>query len=551
MTARAERRRAERRSGPAGRARAAGGARSPLLAGDLGVAVGLTLLAWAHRAAFLFSNRDWSWPFTFFYEGDSEAFYRYARALLAGKLYDEGVPFHPPGFAWLLAAVQTLVGAGDPADPVPHLAVRLILALVSSAAVGLLYLLARPYLGRGVALAGAALTLYHFGSYVLAVAPVSEGPYLTLLLLCLLVWSRKLEHPLDSTPPSAADRPPLAAAVDRSRSNLWSLLLGVLLGLLALTRAEGALVAMLLVGVGLWGWLRGRRGPGRRLAPWALVAAGWLLAVAPWAARNAVRLAEFNERHAGRLAEPLPLFVPLTLYGPLNVALGNHPGSDGTFSPAPLTAGGGTMLDLEDPRHLEMVLHGQRMAWRWARASPGAAARRVLAKWRLSLDAWRLGWTQWDRPGGLTGVRRPVDVFVPTSAASRLTLWLGPPLALLGLGVCFAAGGPARRWGVLVLLLTLVWALVVGLAFGYVRQGLLILPFWWTLVAAAVGAGLRRVAPRRPPRWLLAAAAAALLVLELVGAAGDRNFEATGDAVSPRGVLNRDATIYLKPLPPR
>ncbi len=101
------------------------------------------------------------------------------------------------------------------------------------------------------------------------------------------------------------------------------------------------------------------------------------------------------------------------------------------------------------------------------------------------------------------------------------------------------------------LLLTLVWALVVGLTFGYVRQGLLILPFWWTLVAAAVAAGLRRFAPRRPPRWLLAAAAAVLLVLELVGAAGDRNFEATGDAVSPRGVLNRDATIHLKPLPPR
>ena len=100
------------------------------------------------------------------------------------------------------------------------------------------------------------------------------------------------------------------------------------------------------------------------------MAAGWLLAVAPWAARNAVRLAEFNERHAGRLAEPLPLFVPLTLYGPLNLALANHPGSDGTFSPAPLTAGGGTMLDLEDPRHLEMVLHGQRMAWRWAREHP-------------------------------------------------------------------------------------------------------------------------------------------------------------------------------------
>ncbi|HEX5759015.1 MAG TPA: glycosyltransferase family 39 protein [Thermoanaerobaculia bacterium] len=543
MSPRAERRRAARQR--AGRKGASGAAavrgRWSFLAGDLGVAVALTLLAWAHRAAFLFSNRDWSWPFTVFYEGDSEAFYRYARALLAGRLYDEGLPFHPPGFAWLLAVLHTLVGAGGARDAVPHLAVRLLLALAAAAAVGLLYLLARPYLGRGVALAGAALTLYHFGSYVLSVAPVSEGPYLTLLLLCLLLWTRTMEHPL-AAPDAAGGK------------RLWApLVLGLLLGLLALTRAEGALIALLLVGIGLWGWLRGRATPvpRPRLAPWGLVIFGWLLVVAPWTARNALRLAEFNERHAGRLAEPLPLVVPLTLYGPVALALGNHPDSDGTFSPAPLTGAGGAALDLEDPRHLAFVLHGHRMAWRWARAAPGAAARRVLAKWRLSLDAWRLGWTQWNWPWGLAGVRRPVDVFVPTSGASRLGLWLGPALALLGLLACLRAGGPPRRWGLLVLLLTLLWGVVVGLSFGYVRQGLLLLPFWWTLVAAAAAEGLRRAGRWRLPPRLLAAAAAALLLLELLGAAGDRNFTATGAAVSAGGTLNRDATIHLEPLPRR
>ena len=57
---------------------------------------GLALLAWVHRLVFLRSNRDFAWPYTFFYEGDSETFYLYARALLEGRLYDEGVPFHPP-----------------------------------------------------------------------------------------------------------------------------------------------------------------------------------------------------------------------------------------------------------------------------------------------------------------------------------------------------------------------------------------------------------------------------------------------------------------------
>jgi len=63
---------------------------------DLWIAAGLTLLAWVHRLIFLRSNRDFSWPYTIFYEGDAETFYSYARALLEGKLYDEGVPFHPP-----------------------------------------------------------------------------------------------------------------------------------------------------------------------------------------------------------------------------------------------------------------------------------------------------------------------------------------------------------------------------------------------------------------------------------------------------------------------
>ena len=519
------------------------------------VALGLTLLAWAHRAAFLFSNRDWSWPFTIFYEGDSEAFYRYARALLAGRLYDEGVPFHPPGFAWLLAAVQTLVGAGGPATRAAPRGAAPTGARRERG--GRSPLPPRPPVpGRGVALASARPHLYHFGSYVLAVAPVSEGPYLTLLLLAswcgaggwnIRLIPRRLRRPIDRR---------LPRAVDRSRSASGPFFSGVLLGLLALTRVEGALVALLLSSASAsGGGCAAGAGHGPRLAPWALVAAGWLLAVAPWAARNAVRLAEFNERHAGRLAEPLPLFVPLTLYGPLNVALGNHPGSDGTFSPAPLTAGGGTMLDLEDPRHLEMVLHGQRMAWRWARGAPGAAARLVLAQ--VAALARRLA-ARLDAVGPARRVDRRATAggrLRPDLRRRRaLTLWLGPPLALAR-----ARGLPRRRrrgaamGSPVVLLLTLVWALVVGLTFGYARQGLLVLPLSrWTLDRGGVSrrgcGGSRRGARALADR---PAAAAALLVLELIGAAGDRTLEATGDAISPRGVLNRDATIYFKPLPRR
>ncbi|HEV8581393.1 MAG TPA: glycosyltransferase family 39 protein [Thermoanaerobaculia bacterium] len=535
---RQERREAQRRERKAGKAPGAPGRT------DRWWFLGLTLLAWVHRLAFLRSNRDWSWPYTIFYEGDSETFYNYARALLDGRLYDNGIPFHPPGFAWVLAAVHTLVGAGSGAGHVPHFAVKAVLALIGSLPIGLLYLLVKPYLGRAAALIASLLCAWHFGLYVISAAPVSEGTYLTVLLLCLLLWSRCFEHPL--TAPNAA-------------SGGWkaSLGLGLLLGFLALVRAEAVLPAVLLAAVGLLPWLGDRRTV--RLRPWILVALGWMLVVAPWTIRNAVRLSALDASLAGRLAEPLPRFVPLTLYGPVNLALANNPKADGTFSRDFLSSRSrSAVLDLADPQHLQFILHGDRMAWSWIRENPGDFGRLVLRKWRLFFSAWTLGWTQWDWPGGLNGVRRPVDVFTPDSGAAYGTAM---PLALLGLLCCGATPGAPRRWAVLVLLLTAAGMITTGLFFGYVRQGLVLLPFWLTLTAAAlVWIGeriLKRTSgftllPIDPPRRLLQVLAAVvfvLLVLEILGTTTNRNFQATGTTLPGQSHLDRDQPVYLKVLP--
>jgi hypothetical protein len=537
LSRRKERRQAERQARKS--ARPAGpGNRDALWA------LGLTLLAWVHRLAFLRSNQDWRWPYTVFYEGDSETFFEYARALVNGKLYDNGIPFHPPGFAWVLAIVHTLAGAGPGTERVPYVAVKVMIALIGSLPVGLIYLLARPYLGRAVALVASLLCAWSFGLYVIGVAPVTEGTYLTVLMLALLLWSRRLEHPL---------------AAPGTQPGGWksTLGLGLLLGFLALIRAEGVLIAVLLVGMGLPGALRDRSR--RRLLPWALVAAGWMLAVAPWTARNAVQLTAINERLAGRLAEPLPAFVPLTIYGPVNLALANNPQADGTFSREFLASQAQSgVLDVTDPQHLEFILHGDRIARKWMREHPGDFARLVLRKWELFFSAWKLGWTQWDWPGGLKGVRRPVDVFTPDSGAG----WgLGLPLALLGLVCCLASPGAPRRWALLVLLLTLTGMITTGLFFGYVRQGLLLLPFWLTLTATAlvwIGERLRglasgfTLAPIDPPRRLLqvlAGAAALLLVLELSGMGANRNYKATGTNVAGQTYLDRDQPVVLERLP--
>ncbi|MFL6193066.1 MAG: glycosyltransferase family 39 protein [Thermoanaerobaculia bacterium] len=513
---------------------------------DLLWALALTLLAWVHRLAFLRSNRDWTWPYTLFYEGDSETFFDYARALINGKLYDNGIPFHPPGFAWVLATVHVLTGAGAGTGRVNYVAVKVLIALIGSLPVGLLYLLVKPYLGRAVALVAALLCAWSFGLYVIGVAPVSEGTYLTVLMLALLVWTRRLDHPL--TAPETAPDP---------RAWKSALLLGLLLGFLALIRAEGVLIALLLVGIGLLGWFPRRRAVWHAgLGLWLLVGLGWMLAVAPWAIRNAVRLADTNERLAGGLAEPLPRFVPLTIYGPVNLALANNAEADGTFSRAFLASRAHTgVLDLTDPQHLEFILHGDRLAREWIFSHPGDFARLVLRKWGFFFSAWKLGWTQWDWPGGLTGVRNPVDVFTPSSGAG----WgLGLPLALLGLLCTLATRGGPRRWAVLVLLLTAAGMVTTGLFFGYVRLGLLVLPFWLTLTAAALvwigerlhglAAGFTLVAIEPPKRLLqvLGALALVLLVLELSGTGANRNYKATGTTLPGQKYLDRDQPMFLE-----
>lgn len=508
---------------------------------------------------FLSSNRDAAWPYTFFYEGDSETFYTYARSLLeGGKLYDNGIPFHPPGFAWFLAVLHSVLGAGAAGAQVPHVAIKATIALLGSLTLGLLYLLARPYLGRTVALLGAFLGIYHFGFNVLSLAPVTETFYLFLLVLALLIWTRRFEHPL--AVPDEADRRPAPPG-----NPVWSVGLGLLLGAMALTRAESALVAVLLVGIGLLAWAAdGKRSGGWRLStlrPWLLVMVGWVLIVTPWTIRNAVRLADVNEEYKGKTSEPLPTFVPLTLYGPINLALANNPMS--------LKAGGGFSrdwmtsqaqnpgLDLEDPQHVEFILHGDRMAWTWIRENPGDFARLVVRKWQVDSEAWALGWTQANWPGGLTGSRRPVDMFVSESKAGY---WLTAPLSILGLILCLVTPGPSRRWTGVALLVTVSVLVATGLFFGYVRLGMMILLFWLPFLGAALAwlASLRRgwsfrlPAPADPPRRLwqtLAAVVAVLLVVEFWGVSLNRNFKATGVNVPGRSYLDRDAPIHLELLP--
>ncbi|MEM9556626.1 MAG: hypothetical protein AAGC60_20370 [Acidobacteriota bacterium] len=533
-----------------------------LLASDATWAVGLALVAFLHRLAFLRSTRDRAWPFTIFYEGDAETYYRFARSVLAGVEYDSGIPFHPPGFAYVLARLHDVLGSGGSGAQVPHFQVKVLLAGLASVGVGLLYLLVRPYLGRVVAVAASLFVTWHFGLMVLAIAPVTEATYLTLLVLVLLLWTRGLEHPLAAPRDSESPRR-LGLAV------VAGALVGGLGGLLCLVRAEAALPVLLLWCIGaapaLRLALRERAAPAadrlRPLAPWAAMALAVVLALTPWTLRNADRMAEINVELAPRLGdERLPTFVPLTLYGPLNLALANHDRADGTFSREILDIGAQAgVLDLGIAQHRRAVLHGERMALVWIADEPLAFLRLVAAKWDLASDALRFGVTQWNWPSGLTGTRRPVDVFVPRAGgAATAWSWLVGLLALAGVVVAWRRDGAERRFVLLAAIPALTTLVTISAFFGYARQLLLLMPFLLVFVAVALEAGVRRLVQRRPgaavllPRRQLVALGllgAVLLAVEWSGADDDRNFRASGTTLPGSSKLNPDLPIELEPLP--
>lgn len=509
---------------------------------------GLILLAWVHRLLFLASNQDRAWPFSIFYEGDAGTFFNHAVAIRHGESYDAGLPFHPPLFPWFLAFVQEVAGVGTTSNPAVNLRVKIILALLGSLPAGLLYALVRPYLGHGVALGAALLAIHHFGLSVVALAPVSESLFLTLLLGALLVWSRGFDHRPAAPGPGAAEPTSFRRRIGRAA------VLGSLLGFLALTRAEGILAGVLLIVA----MLPGRSGAPeaeavrharrRRFATAGVAAAFLALTLLPWTIRNHLRISEFNRAFAGRLAEPLPRFVPVTIYGPLNLALANHPGADGTFSREALPAGAhGASIDLLDSRHLEFVLHGDRMAWDWVRGHPSEWLALALRKLGVFFDALRLGFTGRDFPGGLTGSRRPVDVFVPDSPAGFLVT---VPLLLAGLVITIRRPGPARSWSLLVLMLTAAGMATTVLFFGYARQALLLVPLWLAWIAAAIAALLGRIPAWADPRIRRRALVALILVLLAVdgtGAFADRSFDAEGESMPGTNVLNPDRPLRLRP----
>lgn len=525
----------------------------PRLRGDSTAWI-LFILACAERIAFLIGSRDRGWPFPIFYEGDAEAFHSYAQAILSGAPYDNGIPFHPPGFPLVLAGLYALMG-----DPIRHGIVRAILGIASAALPPMLYLLVRDRFGRGAALAAGLLAAFSFGLDVTGVSATSEGLYL-LLGMGLLLAARGSPGGLRVDARGDPHGPALAGAAPRTshgggrahpglgRAEIARAgMLGIGAGVLALIRAEGTLLGLSIAVVWIVPLLRVDRRRGAILA--AVTAAGLAVALTPWTIRNAVRLSEWNEQAGRAIGARLPTFVPLTAYGPLNFALANNDDATGGFQRKLLTSRQEVaVLDLGDPQHRFYFIHGTGEGLRWIAAHPGRFASLAVRKLGITIRALDLGWLPWNVPSGRAGTRLPVDIFYPDAGGLR---WAQLLLAGAGVFLLFRRGGSGRV-PILLALPILTAFLATLLFFGYVRLGVTMTPSIFAFEGVAIAAAAERLPARLQgllrSRTLRRALVAIAFVTLVIAAVQNRDYRASGSTDRPGGMLQRDAPIRIEPL---
>jgi len=471
-----------------------------------------------------------------FYYGDATRLVDYASAILQGRPFDNGIPFHPPGWPVLLAVFLRLTGDGAAgASALPVAAVKLFLAALGGASVALASALAFEIAGFGAMLAVALVGPFHFGHIVEGTVANSEALYGLLLVVTLQGAWRWLR-------PDGGSRP------------LWAAVAGAAAGGAMVVRAEFLAAAVLLVPIAWWADARDGDSPGARgrLRASALFAVAFIIVLAPTTVWHWRSLSAFNAAHVGRVAGPLPRFAPVTSYGPFNFAMANHENADGgpnrdhplldrcgAEGEAGLAAG---ELDLACPAVYDLYVNGYAIGRRWLVTHPAAALALLTSKLSLMSGFLAHGYLVDNVGAGVTGTRRRVDLLDPRG---RALVWIHLALVLGGVVVL------RRRPVALAVIASAVVALLAStlMFYGYVRLGVAYLPALWVLQGAALSALVQRgVTPKvaRPRRaaGVTVAVLALLLVLEAAHL-GDARRLAVEGVRTPGGAIVQDESVEI------
>ena len=468
-----------------------GAGRALPIAVILGVALALRLAHWAavRRAPFIGEPAMDSWEYD-----------RWAREIAGGNWlgHGRGVFFQAPLYPYLLAFLYKAAGPGLDAAYLVQIA-------LAAAGCYALYRAGRTMAGERAGLAAAALAAVYGPFLFYDVQLLKES--LAVTVVCFLLWALAWAA---ATPSDAAAAvmgsvkagPEAPARADRGTAGRW-LVVGLLLGVLALLRENALLVVPFLLPLA---WSAGKRGAGggtragRRAAfasragragRAAAFLAGVALALAPVALRNGFVGGDF---------------LPTTSQGGVNFFIGNNPRADGTYRPI---VPGKQIPELErrEPARIaeqalgrpltpaEVSRYWLRRALAWARSHPGDFLRLTLRKLGLF---W--SWYEWPDAVDYYYLRGLSPVYrLPLLEFGGVTL-----LAALGLG--FLGGGRARRLTP-ALLFAGAWMVSTVAFFLFARYRLPVVLALLLLAALPVAALVEaiqawwrgRLAPERPP----------------------------------------------------
>lgn len=474
------------------------------------------LISSGYTILFITSNLDKTWPYSIFYYGDTSHYHRYASTILqGGELYDHGIPYHPPMFAWYLSGVYRLMG-----PPVKNgFPYKMWMLSLVALAIALTWLWWRRILTPPWTLAALLALGTHFGFLVFGASFNNEALYilfLTTTLGLVITWGPRF---------------PFALAPG----------LGLVMAAGSLTRAEHAILwPFILV------YLFILREPSLSLRAWtirSLVAVIiFLVCILPWTLRNAHYLRAYNRSIPG--LEPLPTWVPITSYGPVNFALANNDTADGGFRPDLLVSYGSQgSINLENPQQRAIYIHGYSIGWHWMVSNPGRALSLLLKKLNRWLDGLRLGFGLKNFPSGLSGVRYPVDMFIPDRTALK---W--PLTVLLTLGMALTLKKTFQPLLILTFLI-LHRALVTILFFGYARGFVILLPAALPLILLpfiAIGTAPKYRKYTRYIPFILISGFVIIIFSDIITAQqGPRNYMASGSVNPVTGKIIQDDTVRL------
>ena len=531
---------------------------------DVFIAILFAALTLVLRLMYLLHSLDCAWPHSRLYEGDAPVWAQWAAKLNLGQPFEYDLAFRTPGVAWMLHWLGFIA--------TPFTSAKIIWCVISAVTTGLLYVVVARWFSRRAGIIAATLFALSYGSFVLATSLNNEAPYALLIVAIIgvtlhwidhptFVWSLLLgalhgcalllraEHalllgmlliyaalrastnisaPTPTTYESNSNSAPVLLTAQFPRVALHSAL--VLAAALALcfpwiNRSRNAAHAFNLVAPTI--------SYSTAQPPWtpaaieyfnhlpAFARAGNFAFMCSLNAKSGLLVVDeadvraFFEREWNYTPEPIHEWSMISLKGPLDFALANHPNADGGFSNAGLgdSHDNNAIFSLARPSHTRLVNHGYEIGVDYIRANPSRWLTLINEKLARFQDGATLGLFANDWPHNAKHVRRPVDLATPIR--DDAPVWNYAVLASLAIGAFFAC---LRRGGV-ILLLVVAYKIAVTIAFyGYARQAVSIAPVLFALTALCIDAACMLAPRTRLFRWPVRAALASLFIVAAVQA---------------------------------